>query len=456
MHSDTSARPAAAGRRNYLLGVLSGTVGTLAHDFLHPELILAGMVYALTGSKLLVALVSIIHKVGMFAPQLWVGSRLEHHARKRPYFILATVIRSVATLALIASLAALARSGNGLSLVWFFLAYVAMCMCAGGGYVIFMDMAGRTIPAGRVGAFFGLRHFLGAAVSVAAGVAVIQPILDRDVAPAANYLILAVVGGALGVANMILWALAREDDGPRAEGRGSFRESFRRGLKWLRRDRNYRAFFWLRVSFRINYLGLAFFIPYGSEKLRVEGPGGVAVLGGIMVAAMKLSRVVTSIVWGRLADRRGYRSPMLGASAFFLAAPIVALIAPQLPRGFCLPIPYTTAGLTLPLLVYLLALVSLGAAFQGMIIGSSRFQIRSAPPHRRLSYVGFMNTITMPLALLPLAGAWLAHVAGFSALFAAITAGGVLSIAAALYMRPEANTDDDPGNARPTDVLNSG
>ena len=54
-----------------------------------------------------------------------------------------------------------------------------------------------------------------------------------------------------------------------------------------------------------------------------------------------------------------------------------------------------------------------------------------------------MNTITSPLTLLPLAGAWLANVAGMTVLFAVIVLGGVLAIAGALYMQPAAGIGED-------------
>lgn len=443
------AARAAGTRRNYVLGIFSGTCGQLAHSFMHPELVLAGMVDRLTGSNFLVALLAVVNKGGMFAPQLWVGSRLEHQPRKRPYFIATTIIRAGAAVATIGALVMLWRQGNGLALGLFFLAYLVMCMCGGTGHVIFMDMAGRTLPPGRIGRFFGLRHFLGGGLAVVAGMVIIQPLVENEQLVPVNYLVLVIIGGALAIVSMALWSLTREGDGPRAGRRGNFRESFRRGFRWLRRDRNYRAFLGLRIAFRVNYLGLAFFIPYGTEKFKYLGPGGAAALSGILVAAMRLSRVATSVLWGRLADRRGYRSPMLGAGAFFLLSPVLALLAPALPRAFRLPIPGLRYALDLPLIVYLLALVALGTGMQGGIIGGTRFLIRTAPPHRRLSYVGFMNTITAPLTLLPLLGAVVANTFGMTALFAALIAGGALSIAAALYMRPEGATDDANQNGDP-------
>ena len=59
-----------AARRNQVLGISSGALANLAGAFLSPELIVVGMIYALTRSAFLVALVPIVVKIGMLAPQL--------------------------------------------------------------------------------------------------------------------------------------------------------------------------------------------------------------------------------------------------------------------------------------------------------------------------------------------------------------------------------------------------
>jgi len=442
--AERAGEPVVASRRNYVLGVLSGSAGTVAIDFLHPELILAGLIYALTRSATLVALVTVVSKAGVLAPQMLVGTGLEHRARKRPYFIALTAVRATALAAMIGAMGRLSAGTDPMVLGLFFLAYFISCMAAGASYVIFMDMAGRMVPSERIGSFFGMRHGLGGVLSVVLGFALIQPVLEKIDLPL-NYLVLAVVGAVLAVASMVLFALCHEEPGPQAPRRTTVGESLRRGFGWLRRDRNYRAYLWQRVCFRVSYLALAFYIPYGSETLATAGgPGGLAVLGGIMVATFKLSRTVFSVLWGRVADVRGFRACMIGGGVFFSLAPGLALLAPHLPGAYALPIPATQSHLDLRLSVYLLSLVSLGGGFQGMIIGSSRFLITSAPPHRRISYVGFLNTVTSPLTLMPLAGAWLAARAGMHVLFAVVLVGGLLSLLAATRMRPERAAEGPP------------
>jgi hypothetical protein len=479
-----------AAGRNYALGTLNGVIGAVSMDFLHPELILAGLVMALTGSYQLVALVSIINKAGALVPQLYVGSVLEHRERKRPFFVGLIFIRLASVVALLGAIRLMAGGAAG-PLAAFYAAYLVWCLGGGAGHVIFLDMVGRLIPMGRVGSFFGIREFWGGILALVAGWLVIQPILDSNraivaqdraaevrpagpapaapaaAAPAArvgrpaarvaaplarravadNYFLLAAAGGALSVLAMALLALCREQPGPHARRAATLLESLRRGVGWLRQDPDYRAYLWLRIAFRITYLALAFFIPYGVARLTYTAhPLGVVALGGIMLAAIKASRVVSSVLWGRVVDRAGDRTCLVWTGVCFALGPVLMLGAPHLPAAFAVRLPLTRVVLDLPLCVYLSALMALGAAIQGSIIGGNRFLIASAPPHRRITYVGFLNTVTSPLTLLPALAAVVAETFGVTVLFAAIAGGGVLHLFWALRLSPDRPTHAPAGN----------
>jgi hypothetical protein len=83
------------------------------------------------------------------------------------------------------------------------------------------------------------------------------------------------------------------------------------------------------------------------------------------------------------------------------------------------------------------ALMVMGAAYQGSIIGGNRFLIGRAPPRRRLSYIGFLNTVTSPLTLLPAVAATVAATLGVTVLFLGIVGGGLLYLYWAMRLRPE-------------------
>jgi hypothetical protein len=435
---------AAHARRNHWLGVWAGAFAGLAQDFVHPEFILVGLISALTHNVFLAALVMVISKAGGLAPQLFVGQYIEHIPHRRRYFIILTVVRTATRVGMLGSMWWLTRGASAAALTAFFITYALSCVAGGVSAVIFKDMVGRLIPANRVGGFFGMRHSLGGGLSIVAGAFVIQPVLGAVELPY-NYLLLAAIGAVMMVTDMCLWCACREEPGVSARTRTTLSEALQRGFEWLRTDHNYRCYFWLRVAFRINYLGMAFLIPYGVERLQYEGAGGVAMLGGIMVATVKLS----AAVWGYVADRKGSRATFLAAGVFFLIAPALTLTASLLPGAFEIHLPMLTHGLDLPLCVFLLALAAYGAASRANIIAGQRFLITSAPPHRRPTYVSFLNTITSPLTLLPFAAAWFARATSMDHLFICLIGGALIYLLAAFRMTPgtapSAPTDSGSG-----------
>jgi MFS family permease len=413
-------------RRNYRLGIIGGAIATTANDFIEPDLILAGLIYASTGSKLLVGILAIMNKLGGLGPQLLAGSLLEHRKDKMSWYIGAMIIRAFALASLTGSIFMLAKGFSAGALTMFMLSFLVICICGGFAYVITMDMIGRMIPSERLGRYLGIRNFGGQTVAILAGIFVIQPILGTG--DKYSYFILAIIGSILVILSMTLMSMCKDHEHKTARRPSSLLISLRRGFKWMRLDRNYRLFFWQRVMFRFEYIGLAFFIPYGKDVLMKESTTNIAILGGVMVATMKASRIVASLMWAKTMDPRKCKICLMCGGVGFAAASVLALCAPVLPTLYHIDLPMTHLDLTLPLTIYLLALATLGLANESLNIGGDTFVMTSAPGHRRLSYVAFTNTVTSPLTLLPLAAAWVANLLGVTSLFVMVLASGLTTV----------------------------
>ena len=419
-------------RRNYRLGVASHTIGVVANDFIDAELILAGLLYAATGSKWLVAALAIMSKLGVLAPQLIAGSLLEHKPTKMPYYIAATVARGVGLAGLVASIFMLTRGFSAASLTMFMVSFLVVSVCGSIAYVVHTDMTGRMIPWSKLGSFLGVRSFGGQAAAIVVGILVIQPILGGG--SRYSYFILSIIGGVLLMSAMAMIAMCRDHQHKTARRPSSMLISLRRGFRWLRTNRNYKLFFWQRVMFRIEYLGIAFFIPYGKDVLMKESAANIAILGGVMVAVVKATRMVASLLWSKAVDPSKCRMCLFCGGAFYALAAVMALAAPFMPPLYSFDMPWSHLQMDLPLTVYLLALACLGLAGESLNIGENLFLLTSAPGHRRLSYVAFINTVTSPLTLLPLLGAWLANWIGVQSLFVLVLASGIVTAVLASKM----------------------
>lgn len=448
-NATTSVSPAEAAlglnavhaRHNHAVGLISGGIAGVAMKFVQPELILAGLMYALTRSALLASLVVVVNKVGAMGPQLLVGSWLEHRDRRRPYFRVLAVLRPAVLGGLVLTMVALAQQTNALTLTLFYAIYLLFCLTSGTGHVIWLDMVGRLIPPDRLGKFMGARSFLGHGLGIVAAALLIQPILDGLPLPW-NYVLLVAIGAVLVGVDMHIWGRCREEPGPAAERRVSFRQAMRRGFRWLAEDHNYRCYFLARVSFRLTYLGLALFIPYGQEVLPVRlRPGyagdvqAVALLGGVLVAVRTASDSSGSLIWSRLVDALGVRFCLTCSGLLIFLAAVLALSAPSVPSVFSLSVPWTPLIIDLPIVLYMASLAALGMALTGTMLGTWKFVLTTSRPEERPAYLAFTNTISTPLTLLPLASAWVASQWGMATVFYVVLAGGAMQLLAASRMR---------------------
>ncbi len=439
-------------RRNHRLGVTAGTFAQLGQGFIQPELILVPLIYSITGSALAAGAIPTINKIGIFAPQLLVSSWLEHLPRRRPAFIILTVARSLAHVGLVASMWLLAHQSNAWTLGLFFGVYLLLNLTSGSGHIIFTDMVGRLIPPFRVGSFIGMRNLMGGWTSAIVALLVIQPVLSRF-EPPLNYVALAAIGTTLAIIDMSIWCQVFEKPSYAAADRISMRDAFTRGFVWLKEDSDYRHFLGIRLAFRLCYLGIAFFMVLGMERLggadaaEAAGPagtpvtlGGVALLGGVLIGSRKVSEILGAGVWGTVSDRCGSRLTIAAGGLLLAGAPLAALAAPLLPEAFAWPLPGSEQPLNLPLVLYILALAMYGFGIKAVIIGGQRFLITSAPPENRPSYVGFVNTLTSPLTLLPLLAGLAVEVVGMDLIFAVAAAGGFWITFSGLKMSAEQRT----------------
>jgi len=441
--SELSPGAAANGRHNYLLGVANGTLVRLGMAFFNPSLVVAAFIYERTRSMFLVGLASSLWIAGMMWPQLYLSSLMEHRPRKKPFYIASTVSRIILLSVMTVVVFLSGRVAAGWIIAVFFVVYFLYTSAQGCSILPFWEIVGQSIPTTRRGGFLGYRGLIGGALAFAAGLLVAQPIVSGVASPTNYALLMLIALGCLGV-GWSLFAFAREEALPDPPKPRSFRQVLTSGARRLRSDLTYAQLLLIRICFRFNRLALAFYVPYGIDRL------GAAGLSGLFVAFLSISRLTSSLVWGRMSDRRGNRRCLLWAGALFTANPAVALVAPLLPPVFNVPLPFTEVVLDLPLSLYLLALCLFGFAQQANIIGYNALALESAPADRRASHIGFLNTMVFPFTFLPaLAGALIGtHTERLNIVFAVIIATGLCYTAIVWCM-----TDVRHANASKVDAI---
>ena len=354
----------------------------------------------LTDSKLLIGLVAAMFPLGWHLPQLLTVRRASRAARLMPVALRTTFQERWPFLAL----AVLAWQAPRLDPRLTLAATCALVLWfgVGGGLTAppFQTMVGKIVPAGRLGAFYGMKA--GAANLMAGlGAVVAGLVLQRLAWPASFATCFLLAFGAV----MVSWAflaLTREPAGAPA-GMVADGPAFWLGL-WaiLRRDRDLRMLLAARSLSQLALMGQAFLTVYVVARY-----GATPAAVGVMTGVFMVSQTVANPLMGWLGDRWRHRRVMALGALSATASGLLALLAPSV--GWFL-------------VVFALA----GVAAVAMIITPLAMILGYSPAADRPAYIGLSNTLVAPAAIAaPVLGGWLADRFGYPATFAVAAVGGL-------------------------------
>jgi len=413
-------------RRNFALGVVNGVVFIAASAFMEPTAVLPAFVLALTGGgKIWVGIVAALVTCGWFWPQIFLGGFFSTRARLLPFYWVSSVGRVVAILA-IAAVVAFAPHGHS---AWLFVVVAALFLLYSSsgavGMIPFFSIVTDSMPANRRGRFFGLRCLMGGLLAMGAGVAV-KAILSEShgLQFPQNYVLVFSIAAVLMAISAGAFSLVTEPEHNVQRHKLPLSMEVVRGLRLLRRDRNWRLLMWSRVFGAIAFGSSGpFLVPFALEVLKA--PQSVV---GAFLTIMAAASAGSNVLWSRIGDRRGNRKLLIWSSATAALPAAIALLSPAVPATplgtwFGLP-------LTLRLAVFSLAFIPLGFAAPGQDIGQTNFLLDIAPERRRSTYLGFSYVVMLPLAWWPVVGALMIGHARFALAFAV----GTLAAAATVLI----------------------
>jgi MFS family permease len=424
---ENSSSPIA--RRNFRLGVANGALMNLAHAFEDPRIILSVFVLRLTSSDAMVGLVAGIFMAGWYLPQFLVSSLVEHKESKLPYYILWSKIRMISRVLMTLSVFVIGASHPTLLFWTFLVLWTTTSLGAGFAGVPFLEIIAKTVPAKRRGSFFGTRRFIGGALGIGAGLAA-----KRILAPGfpvgfpMNYgILLALATVAAAVA---LYTFCRIEEPPSlvTGERRPFMDHLRSGLALIRADSNYRQFLVTRVLWSLTAMAFPFYAVYAVINL---GMAESAV--GIFLSLWVGGALLANFVWSQVIDRAGSRAALLGSGVLALASPVVACVVIFLPEGWGHAPAFLSGlvggnGLDGRHVLFMSTFVLNSFAFNGRLISNMTYLLEMAPPERRPTYIGLANTLTFPLALLPVAGGALAGYTSYIWLFVVAAGFGIAGL----------------------------
>ena len=372
-----------------------------------PSTIVAVLVHGLTGSSVAVGAAAAISRYGWLFPQLFVAYAAQRRRRRLPFYMMGAFGRA----ALVAAIGAVLWFAAGLEgpivATLFFALWTVYAFVSGIVAVPYNDIVARAIPSSHRSRLLAARFFGGGvlALAVAAGAHEILAALPFH----AGFGSIFVLGAMLFLGSALFFVSAGEPTAPEPpRAPPGFAAFLRGGVEVLARDRRFRLFLGTR------WLGgvVAMALPFYILQLPAAEDAGRPV--ALLLAAQTAGALLSNPFWGWCGDRLGKLSLLGVVAALGLAAPTLTLGwlvlggAPAIAPAW-----------------FVVVFFLLGAVGNGETIATLGYLMEISPDDRRPAYSGYFNALAAPAALLPLAGAAVAELASFPALFA-VSAGAAL------------------------------
>lgn len=391
-------------RRNFSLGLLNGAFFNLFTALLDPSLVLSWFVSQLTTSNFLIGLIVPIQHGGWFLPQLVVSSYLQRRQRKLPFYTYMAGVR--VTIWGLMTLAVFLIEDAAVLLVVFFILLAAYSLGSGLGGICFVDIVAKAIPPTRRGAFFGWRRFLGGLLALG-GSLLVKYILDerRGLAFPDNYAVLFLLSFFTLCVAVGCFILVVEPLEPVNKAKITLGKQFRRALDLPRRDKNYRRFLTMRLLLMAAEIATPFYIIYAKRALSVS-----VSMVGVYLTGATMAGFASTLLWGRISDRRGNKLLIILSSSLGLFIPLIAMSI--VPLADLLPgLREFTSGL------FALVFIVSGGSKAGAMMGNMNFLLEIAPADDRPLYIGLTNTILGIALLASSVGGLIVDLVGFTVLF---------------------------------------
>ncbi|MEM8771703.1 MAG: MFS transporter [Pseudomonadota bacterium] len=381
--------------RNFFTHVASLAASKTADGLIDPKLVLSWLITALGAPSSMVGFLVPVREAGALLPQLFTAAYLRQLPRRKWAWSAGAAIQGVSALSIAVSALTLEGAGAGWAIIGSLTVLaIARSVCS----VCYKDVLGKTVAKSRRGSATGLAGSL-----AAVGVIIFAVVLSLDLFERMPVIIAGLtIAGALWIGAASLFATLKEAGGASDGGVSGF-DAAMENFGLLKSDKQLRRFIATRGALTATALAPPFMIAAASEKASAS----YGALGFLLLASAGAS-LVSSYVWGRLADRSSRKVLMLSGAAAALAL-VGAVI--------CSVFDVLNETAILPALLFFLMV-----SYQGVRLGRSTHLVDMATAETRAAYTALSNTI---IGFILLAGGALSLVAS---LFGATTVIGLLAV----------------------------
>lgn len=392
--------------RNFITHIAALGATKTADGLIDPKLVLSWLLTQLGAPAVFIGLLVPVRESGALLPQLLTAASLRRLPKRKWAWSVGSAVQGLSAAAIALSAIFLDGAAAGIAIVSALgVLALARSVCS----VTYKDVLGKTVSKARRGTATGTASSLAAFFVIIFGVILATGTLSRMPVVLAGLL----VAAGLWLLAAVLFSTLQEEAGA-TEGGANPLSAALENFGLLAKDAQLRRFIATRGLLISTALAPPFMVALGSNGDAENAFGGL----GLLVIASAGASLLSSYVWGRLADRSSRKVLIFSAIAASIAlAATLALNALGL----------LTSVWGLPAVIFALML-----AYQGVRLGRSTHLVDMATQDTRAAYTALSNTIIGLLLAAGGAFSLLAEYAGVSVVIGVLAAMSALSVLAGL------------------------
>lgn len=352
--------------KSFIKHLMSLIMSKSADGLVDPKLILSWLITHLGASSFFLGLLVPIREAGALLPQLFTAQYLRSLKVRKWVWTIGAFIQGLSALSIAISAIFLEGNSFGWAVVISLITLsLARSLCS----VSYKDVLGKTISKSKRGTTTGL------ATSISAGVVIVfAALLTTEIFEKQSIVILGLfLASILWLFASFVFSTLFEAEGA-TEGGGNPISIFHENIDLLKSDKQLRLFITTRALLVSSALAPPFMVALTNES---SDSGSINL--GILLFASSLASLLSSYIWGRLADKSSRLVLLISG-----AVSCIALLFTN--------VSYATGTLSsfwaLPLFLFTLMI-----AYQGVRLGRSTYLVDMASEENRAMYTALSNTI---------------------------------------------------------------
>jgi len=383
-------------RWNFAVNIMDAVFFSIGMSFASVSTILPAFIRHFTPSNFIIGLVASLSMLGWFLPQIFTANYTQKLKRRKDFVLLGGLGERIPWFFLFLVVLYLSKFPPPLFLPVFLILYGIFAFSGGIIAPAWLDMLAKVIPLKKRGRFFGWSNFLGGGTGMLAGFFSIY-VLHKYSFPR-NFSLCFLITFITTSISYVFVALVREPVYPLKDKNPGFGEYVQKLPHLLKRDRNFSSFLFTNIFLSFGGMATAFFAVYALDSLTLPDSQM-----GVFTALILGAQTVSSLLWGYLGDRKGYKLVMEMSALLTISACFLAVFS---------------SSLYLFYLVFFLT----GCSFSAGMISGQNIVLEFSTPEIRPTYIALTNTLRAPfIGLSPLIGGIIADKTSFPFVFILVT-----------------------------------